>query len=90
MVRIDEVSKEWMLRAAHRLTARQHKRGVPLWSWVGAICCTGSGSAHTICREYGWDPSAPADCELPLANALADGSAIADTVRRVVGGKVQT
>ena len=68
-MRIDEVSKEWMLRAAHRLTARQHKRGVPLWSWVGAVCSTGSCSAHTICREYGWDPSAPADRELPSANA---------------------
>ena len=74
MVELEELevkmaSKEqWMLRAAHRMTARQHKRGVPLWSWVGAICCTGSGSAHTICREYGWDPSAPADRELPSAN----------------------
>jgi hypothetical protein len=74
-MRIDEVSREWMLRAAHRLTARQHLRRVPLWSWVGQICCVGSGSAHTICIELGWNPHAYADRPLPESNAEAHASA---------------
>ena len=67
-MRLDEVSREWMLRAAHSLTAKKHLRRLPLWSWVGAICCTGSGSAHTICRELGWNPHAYADKPLPSAS----------------------
>ena len=67
-MRIDKVSRETMLRAAHRLTARQHKRGVCLWSWVGSICCVGSTSAHQICRDYGWNPNERAEKELSYAN----------------------
>jgi hypothetical protein len=74
-MRIDEVSRETMLRAAHRLTARQHKRGVSLWSWVGSICCVGCTSAHQICRDYGWNPDERAEKELSYANTTVPADA---------------
>lgn len=63
-----------MLRAAHQMTARQYKRGRPLWSWVGSVCCVGSTSAHTICRELGWNPHASAEHVLPEAISKSAGS----------------
>ena len=68
MMRLDEVNREWMIRGAHRLAARQRKRLIPLWSFVGAVCWVGSTSATMICRELGWDPDAPADKDLPRPN----------------------
>jgi hypothetical protein len=63
--RLDQVSREWMLRSAHNRARKSDLRGVPLWSFVGDICCVGSTSAGEICRELGWDPCAPAIQDLP-------------------------
>jgi len=63
-MRLDAVSREWILRGAHGVTSR-NRLCVPLWSWVKAVCCVGSTSATAICRELGWDPDAPAHKPLP-------------------------
>lgn len=63
--RLNAVNRYWMLRAAHTEASRTKLRNVPLWSFVGRICCVGSTSANQICRELGWNPDAPAMKELP-------------------------
>ena len=64
-MKLEEVSRETMLRAAHWYAAAHAKRGRPLWAFVMDICCVGSTSAYAICRELGWDPDARANRELP-------------------------
>lgn len=54
-----------MLRGAIAAMSRNRKRGVPLWSLVGDVCCVGSGSSQDICRELGWDPNARGTDRLP-------------------------
>ena len=78
--RLDEVSREWMIRGAHFLAARRHKRHIQLWSFVGTVCSVGSTTATRICRELGWEPNAPAERNLPFsldpqrANNIKDGA----------------
>jgi hypothetical protein len=64
-MRIDQVDREYMLRSAHRMTARKHKQGIQLWVWVRDVCCVGSTSALLICHEYGWDATQHAMKALP-------------------------
>ena len=60
-MRLDTVSRVQMLRGAWHLAARQRKRGICMWSFVGSVCSVCSGSAIAICREIGWDPNGRAD-----------------------------
>lgn len=63
-MKLEEISREWMLRGAISAMSRQTRR-VPLWSLVGTVCCVGSTSANAICRELGWDPDAKGTDPLP-------------------------
>jgi hypothetical protein len=64
-LRLEEVDREKMLRAALDVMSDYRKLYRPLWSIVGDVCCVGSTSAKRICRELGWDPDADAKAELP-------------------------
>lgn len=64
-MRLDEVDRETMLRAAITKASHRVRRGRPLWALVRDICCVGSNSAGQICCELGWNPDADAARQLP-------------------------
>jgi len=64
-MKIETIDRGWMIANAIGAMSRERRRGVPLWSLVRDICGVGSGSAHEICRELGWDPDAKGVASLP-------------------------
>lgn len=64
-MKLEEISRGFILRAAINQMSRQRRRGRPLWSLVRDLCGVGSGSGHAICRELGWNPDADGYESLP-------------------------
>ena len=64
-MKLEQISREWMLRGAISRMSTNYKRKTPLWSLVADICCVGCTSASEICRELGWNPDAKGTDGLP-------------------------
>lgn len=64
-MKLEDISRGFMLRAAIENMSHHRRRAVPLWSLVRNLCGVGSGSAHAICRELGWNPDAAGTDEIP-------------------------
>lgn len=67
--KLEDISRETLLRSAHWHAADRHKKGRPLWAFVRDVCSVGSTSAFDICREIGWNPDANASMTLPPRKA---------------------
>lgn len=70
----DRLAPERLLRAAHRLVRRKREYcGKPLWSFIGDMTGHGSTISMDICKDFGWNPHANVNADLPRAAVQASG-----------------
>lgn len=64
-MKLKDVDRETILRAAHAEMRTMRKMRTPRWAWITRVCCVGSTSAHDICEDLNWAPDISAHLPLP-------------------------